>query len=69
MKRVANTLKKTVILWLGLSLIPLGYYYHLSDKAHQFLLDRLEVQGLQFLSFVDAKASRTHARPNSKILL
>lgn len=62
MKRVANTLKKTVILWLGLSLIPLGYYYHLSDKAHQFLLDRLEVQGSQFLSFVDAKASRTHAQ-------
>lgn len=62
MKRVTNTLKKTVILWLGLTLIPLGFYYHLSDKAHQFLLERLEVQGFQFLSFVDAKARRTHAQ-------
>ncbi|QXO17574.1 sensor domain-containing diguanylate cyclase [Vibrio ostreae] len=62
MKRVTNTLKKTVILWLGLTLLPLGFYYHLSNKAHQFLLNQLEAQGLQFLSFVDAKASRTHSQ-------
>ncbi|MBY8233458.1 GGDEF domain-containing protein [Vibrio fluvialis] len=60
MKRVAKTLKQALVLWVGLSLIPIAYYYHLSDKAHQFLLSRMEAQGSQFLSFVETKATRLH---------
>ncbi len=60
MNRIFATISTSIVLWLLLSLIPLGYYLHVSDKAYQFFITRLEDQGLQFLSYVDSKAKRTH---------
>lgn len=62
MKRIVSTIKTGTVLWLVLSLVPLAYYFHLKDKAHQFFIGHLEAQGLQFLSYVDSKARRTHAQ-------
>ncbi|MFV0447388.1 MAG: diguanylate cyclase [Vibrio sp.] len=62
MKRIANTIKTGTVLWLMLSLIPFAYYFHLTDKAHQLYISRLEAQGLQFLSYVDSKARRTDSQ-------
>ncbi len=62
MKRISSTIKTGIVLWLLLSLIPLAYYFHLTEKAHQFLTSRLELEGLQLLSFVDSKAKRTYAQ-------
>ncbi|MBD0787636.1 diguanylate cyclase [Vibrio sp. Y2-5] len=62
MKRFASTIRTGTVLWLVLSLVPLAYYFHLSEKAHQFFISRLEAQGLQFLSYVDSKARRIHSQ-------
>ncbi len=62
MKRIFSTIKTGTVLWLLLSLIPFAYYFHLSEKAHQFIISRVESEGLQQLSFIDSKAKRTHAQ-------
>ncbi len=62
MKRIVSTIKTGTVLWLLLSLIPLAYYFHLSERAHQFIISQIESEGLQQLSFVDSRARRTHAQ-------
>lgn len=62
MKNSINILKKMLLVWLVLSIIPLIYYRHTTNEAHQFLIARFEEQGNQFLSFVDDRASQLHAR-------
>ncbi|MDW6002682.1 GGDEF domain-containing protein [Vibrio mangrovi] len=51
-----------VFLWLGLAVIPFGYYLHLSYEAHQFFIRQLETQSKQYLEHVDAKATLLSTR-------
>lgn len=62
MKLITQTIKKMVILWLGLSVIPAVYYWHLTKESHAFLLENMVSQGEQFLSFVDERASNQYAQ-------
>lgn len=60
MKRIIQITKKMALIWVGLSVIPILYYVHLSQEARQYLLSQTSTQGKQFLSFVDDRASSVH---------
>ncbi|WP_245609102.1 sensor domain-containing diguanylate cyclase [Vibrio rhizosphaerae] len=45
-----------LLIWLCLSVIPFGYYFHLSHEAHQFFVQQLKNQSQQYLEHVEAKA-------------
>jgi diguanylate cyclase (GGDEF)-like protein/PAS domain S-box-containing protein len=60
MTRITNTIKYTVILWLGLLLVPLGYYIHLSQESHRLQISHLGEQASLFLSNIDNKAIQLH---------
>ncbi|WP_428773276.1 diguanylate cyclase [Vibrio sp.] len=67
MKQFASRMWKMAIIWLIVSVIPILYYYQLKGEAQQFLLTRLESEGLQFLSYVDARATRVHKQLHDNI--
>ncbi|SJL84761.1 diguanylate cyclase [Vibrio palustris] len=62
MKRLSQTLSKGVLIWIICSLIPIGYYLYQTNKVSQFIVEQLESQGFQFLSFVETQAHNTAAR-------
>lgn len=56
MKRLVRISRNMLVLWLGLTLIPLLYYWYVSSKTQDEMYKQLQTQGLQFLSFVDERA-------------
>ncbi|MGO1295716.1 MAG: diguanylate cyclase [Vibrio sp.] len=62
MKRLSKTLSKGVIAWILCSIIPLSYYAYQTSKVSQFILEHMEAQGFQFLSFVETQAHDTASR-------
>ncbi len=61
MRRVFRIARKMLVLWLALTLIPLLYYWYLSNKTQDEQLQQLQIQGLQFLSYVDERAARIYS--------
>ena len=57
MPRIQRTIIKMVILWLGLSMIPFGYYFHIRDESHRFLITQLKDQNQQVLTYVETDAA------------
>lgn len=58
MKRAKRTIKKMMLIWLCLSVIPFGYYFHLTNEAHRFFVQQLETQSRQYLEHVETKATQ-----------
>lgn len=61
MRRILRIAKNMLVLWLGLTLVPLLYYWYVSSKTQDEIHSQLQAQGLQFLSYVDDKAKRIYA--------
>ncbi|ASA56000.1 diguanylate cyclase [Vibrio gazogenes] len=58
MKRAKRTITKMLFIWLCLSVIPFGYYLHLSNEAHRFFVQQLETQSKQYLGHIETKATQ-----------
>ncbi|MGF1911585.1 sensor domain-containing diguanylate cyclase [Vibrio kasasachensis] len=67
MKRLLRISKNMLVLWLGLTLIPLLYYWYVSSKTQDEMHTQLQTQGMQFLSYVDERANRIYTEINQTI--
>ncbi|MBA5764330.1 sensor domain-containing diguanylate cyclase [Vibrio sp. 404] len=61
MRRLLRIGKNMLVLWLGLSLIPILYYWYVNSKTQAEISTQLQAQGLQFLSYVDERASTIYS--------
>ncbi|CAM3740719.1 putative diguanylate cyclase YcdT [Vibrio aerogenes CECT 7868] len=48
------------MLWLGLSIISLGYYFHFTHESQRFLLTQLKEQNHQFLNYIESGTLSLH---------
>ncbi|MEI8632194.1 hypothetical protein P4S72_09295 [Vibrio sp. PP-XX7] len=56
-----KTIKKITLLWIGLAIIPLGYYFYSMQTAHNRLTSQLAEQSKQFLRGAEVNAAQLHA--------
>ncbi|SHO58393.1 sensor domain-containing diguanylate cyclase [Vibrio quintilis] len=60
MKRIIRTIQKMIMLWLGLSIISLGYYFHFTHESQRFLLTQLKEQNHQFMNYIESGTLSLH---------